>query len=44
VQAQADPGGHLAVLLVSQSFQGNSSYGPQQLGSYTINSTTGAIS
>jgi hypothetical protein len=41
---KADPFGHLAVLLSNQSFQGAGSVGPAQLASYTINSTTGAIS
>jgi len=45
VQAQADPAGHLAVLLVPESFSNCcGAYGPQQLASYTINSKTGAIS
>lgn len=45
VAVQADPSSHLAVLLQNQSFAGCCGYyGPVQLASYSINSSTGNIS
>ena len=45
VLTQADPAGHLAVLLVSESFNNCcGAYGPEQLASYTINSSGGVAS
>ena len=42
---QADPSSHLAVLLQNQSFAGCCGYyGPVQLASYSINSSTGSVS
>jgi hypothetical protein len=45
VQVQADPSGHLAVMLVSESFNNCcGAYGPLQLASYTINGSGGISS
>jgi hypothetical protein len=45
VAVQADPSSHLAVLLQNQSFAGCCGYfGPMQLASYSINSSTGSVS
>ena len=45
VLVQADPAGHLAVLLVSESFNNCcGAYGPEQLASYTINGSGGISS
>ena len=42
---QADPAGHLAVMLVSESFNNCcGAYGPEQLASYTINGSGGVSS
>jgi hypothetical protein len=45
VAVQADPSGHLAVLLINQSFAGCCGYyGSEQLASYSIDSSTGSVS